>query len=109
MFAKFLQYCKKEVRDEVDFLDANKHQGFLLVDFNTLDIKVSYKVILYLLLCIIKHSQNTQSNKLAISLQCLKIEVRDGVHFWLALKFLQVCTIASDGGDMSKVPNLGSW
>ena len=48
MFAKFLQYCKKEVRDEVDFLDANKHQGFLLVDFNTLDIKVSYKVILYL-------------------------------------------------------------
>ena len=28
-----------------------------------------------------KHSQNTQSNKFAISLQYLKKEVRDGVHF----------------------------
>ena len=30
---------------------------------------------------IIKHSQSTQSNKFAISLQHLKIEVRAGVHF----------------------------
>ena len=29
----------------------------------------------------IKHSQSTQSNKFAISLQNFKIEVRDGVHF----------------------------
>ena len=39
-----LQYLKKEVRDEVDFLHADKHQSFLKVYFNTLGIKVSYKV-----------------------------------------------------------------
>ena len=27
-FAMFLQYLKKEVRDEVDFLHADKHQNF---------------------------------------------------------------------------------
>ena len=37
-----LQYLK-EVKDEVDFLHADKHQSFLKVYFNTLDIKVSYK------------------------------------------------------------------
>ena len=31
----FLQYLKKEVRDEVDFLHSDKHQSFLQVDFNT--------------------------------------------------------------------------
>ena len=41
----FLQYLKEDVRDEVDFLDADKHQSFLQVDFDTLGIKVSYKVI----------------------------------------------------------------
>ena len=40
-----LQYIKKEVRDEVDLLDADKHQSFLQVDFNTLDIKGFHKVI----------------------------------------------------------------
>ena len=35
----FLQYLKKEVRDEVDFLHSDKHQSFLQVDFNTLSIK----------------------------------------------------------------------
>ena len=34
-----LQNLKKEVRDEVDFLDAGKRQSFLQVDFNTLSIK----------------------------------------------------------------------
>ena len=80
-FAMSLQYLKKEVRDEVDFLHADKHQSFLQVDFNTLSIKVFYKVILSLLMGMIKHSQSTQSNKFAISLQYLKKEVRDGVHF----------------------------
>ena len=45
-FAMSLQHLKKEVRDEVDFLDADEHQSFLQVDFNTLGIKVSYKGIL---------------------------------------------------------------
>ena len=54
-------------------LHANKHQSFLQIDFNTLGIKVSYKVILSLLMAVIKHSQGTQSN--------LDKEVRNGVHF----------------------------
>ena len=54
-FAMSLQYLKKEVRDEVDFLDVDKHQSFLQVDFNFLGIKVSYKVMLSLLMATIKH------------------------------------------------------
>ena len=38
-FAMFLQYPQK-VRDEVVFFDADEHQSFLTVDFNTLDINV---------------------------------------------------------------------
>ena len=30
-----LQYLKKEVRYEVDFLPADKHRSFLQVNFNT--------------------------------------------------------------------------
>ena len=48
--AMSLQCHKNEVRDEVDFLHADKHQSFLQVDFNTLDIKDFYKVILSLLM-----------------------------------------------------------
>ena len=36
-----LQYLKKEIIEEVDFLYAGKHQHFLPVDFNILGIKVS--------------------------------------------------------------------
>ena len=40
-----LKYLKKEVRDVIDFfLNEDKHQSFLKVDFNTLGIKVSNKV-----------------------------------------------------------------
>ena len=76
-----LQYLNKKVRDEVEFLDADKHQSFLQVDFNTLGIKISYQVILSLLMGMIKHSQRTQSNKFAISLQYFEKEVRNGIHF----------------------------
>ena len=63
--------------------------------FNTWGIKVSYKVILSLLMGMIKHSQSTQSNKVAISLQYLKKEVRGEVQFlWT---------------DLSKVSKTGSW
>ena len=48
-FAMSLQYLKKEVRDEVDFLHADKHQSFLQVDFNNSGIKDFCKVILSLL------------------------------------------------------------
>ena len=51
MFAMSLQYLKKQqqkknkLRDESDFLYAAKRQSFLQGGFNTLDIKVSYKVL----------------------------------------------------------------
>ena len=45
-FAMSLQYLQKQVRDEVDFLHADKRRSFLQVYFNTLGIKVSYKLIL---------------------------------------------------------------
>ena len=67
-----LPYLRREVRNEVDFLHADKHQNSPQVDLDTLCIKVSYKVILALLIGMIKHSENTQSNKFTISLQYLK-------------------------------------
>ena len=77
-FAMSLQYLKKEIRDEVDFLHADEHQSFLQVDFNALFIKVSNKETL---MGMIKHSQNTQSNKFLISLQYIK--KRLGMEFIL--------------------------
>ena len=68
-FAISLQYLKKEDKDDVDFLHVDKHQSFLQVDLNVLEIKLSHKGILSLLMGMIKHSQSTQSNKFAISLQ----------------------------------------
>ena len=70
-FTISLQNLKKDVRDEVVFLDADKHQIFLQVDSNTLDRKVSQRVILLLLIGIIKHSRCTQSTMFAIFLQYL--------------------------------------
>ena len=80
-FGVSLHYLKKEVRNEVDFLYADKHQSFLHVDFNTLDIKFFYKEILSVLMGMIQHFESTQTNKFAISLQDLKKEVRNEVHF----------------------------
>ena len=56
-----LQYLKKQIGNEVDFLHADKNQNFPQVDFNTLSIKVFYKVILSILMGMIKNSQSTQS------------------------------------------------
>ena len=63
-FVMSLQYLRKQVRDEVAFLHADKHQSFLQADSNILGIKVSYKVVLSLLMDRIKHSQSTQSTSL---------------------------------------------
>ena len=56
------------------------------VDFQILGIRVSYKVILSLLMGMMKHSQSTQSNTFAMFLQYLKKEVRDGIYFLYADK-----------------------
>ena len=68
---KMKEQKKKKVKDDVNFLCADKCQSFLQVGFNTLGIKVSYKVILSLLMGMKKYSQITQ-NKFSISLQYLK-------------------------------------
>ena len=39
-FSMSWQYLVKEVREEVDFLYADKHQRFLQVDFNALMVKI---------------------------------------------------------------------
>ena len=64
------------------------------VDFNTLGIKFSHKGILSLLTDMVKHSQNTQNNNIAISLQYRKKEVRNGVNFWHADKDQSFCQLA---------------
>ena len=61
-------------------MHADKHISFLQSDFNTLGIKVCYRVI-QTLFGMIKHSQSTASNKFAISLPYLKKEVRDAFQF----------------------------
>ena len=76
----FLQYLKSQVRDEVYFLYPDEHQRFLQVDFNILAIKVSYKVILSLLLDMIKYSQSAQSNNFALFLRSIKNEGTNGAH-----------------------------
>ena len=110
-FVMSLQYLKREVRDEVDFLYADKHQSFLEIYFNTLGVKSCYTVILSLLMGMIKHSQSALSNKFAISLKYLKKEVREVLFFHadayqsfykLALSILMEVT------SMPKVPKIGS-
>ena len=51
-FAMSLQCLKKEVRDEVFFFECRESPKFPL-SYNTLGIKVSYKVILSLLMGIV--------------------------------------------------------
>ena len=97
--------------DEIDFLRADK-QRFLEVDLNTLDIKVSYKMILSLLMDIFKHFQTTQSNKSTISLQYLKKEVRDGFFCCMHVN-IKVSTSGHYrflwNWPVSKLPKIGSW
>ena len=57
-FAISLQYLKKEVSDEIDFLHADKHESLLQIDTMTL-------------IGIVKHSQSSQNSKFTMSLQYL--------------------------------------
>ena len=79
-FAISLQYLKKELSDEVDFLHVNKHESLLQIDS-------------MVLMGMVKLSQSSQHSKLAMSLQYLKKEVKDEVEFLHADKhqsFLKV-------------------
>ena len=71
-FAISLQYLKKEVSDEIDFLRTDKHESLLQIDTMTL-------------IGIVKRSQNFQNSKVTMSLQYIKREVRKGVHFSLQM------------------------
>ena len=76
-FVISLQYVKEGVRDEVDFFCMqDKHQNGLKVDFNTLGMKFSYRVMLSLLMSVMKHSPSTQSNKFANLCNILKKKLR---------------------------------
>ena len=59
-----MQYLKKEVRDEIDFLHADKHESLLQIDNMTL-------------IEIIKHSQSSENTKVTVSLQYIKKNVRE--------------------------------
>ena len=82
-----LEYLKKELNDEGDFMHTDKHESLLEIDSMIFMGMIKFpkssfqhfwtsnfptRLILSLLMGMIKHSQITQSNKFAISLQYLK-------------------------------------
>ena len=72
-------FHRKNVIDEVDFcMQMNVKVS------KTLDIKVSFKVLLLLLMGMTKHSQSTQNNNFTISLQYLRKKV------WRELLFCSI-------------------
>ena len=78
-----VQYLKKEDRDEVDFLHADKYQHSLHGDFNTLGTKSGYNVIIWLLISMMKHSQVTQSRNFA---NLCNISKKSGIEFTFACR-----------------------
>ena len=67
-----MQYLKNEVSEEADFLQTDKHKSFLQIDA--------------MFLVGNDHSQSTQNNKFAISLQYRKENGKNVVAFFLADK-----------------------
>ena len=65
------------------------------MNINALGIKVSYKVMLSLLMGMLNHLQSTQSNKFAISVQYPKEKIKDGIHFLHADKHQSFYKLAS--------------
>ena len=63
-----MQYLRKEVINEVDFLHEGRHGNFLQIDA-------------MILMGMVKHFQSSQNSKFAMSLQYLKKEVRDEGYF----------------------------
>ena len=63
-----MQYLKKEVSDEIDFVHDGKHESLLQIDTMAL-------------IGIVKHSQSFQNSNVTMPLQYIKKEVRTGVYF----------------------------
>ena len=59
------------MRDEVEF-------------WQQINIKVFYKFILSLWVCVARYAQSTQINKFTLSLQHLKENMNEEVDFWSA-------------------------
>ena len=76
-----LYNTQKQVTDEIDFIHADKHQSFLHTLFQHCGHQIFLQLDTIIIDGMIKHSQSTQINKFVISLQYLKKEVRNGVHF----------------------------
>ena len=68
-FAISLQYLKRQVNDEVDFLHAGKHENLLQINA-------------MILMEMVKYFQSSQNSKFTMSVQHLKKEVRDEVDFF---------------------------
>ena len=112
---------KKKVSHEVDFLHADKHKSLPQIDtmifkvpkiaslqclYNIsknklemkllfcmqISIKVSYKLILSLLIGMIKHSQSTQNNRFVIYLQYLKKKLETEFMFCMQIN-IKVSTV----------------
>ena len=67
-FAISLQYRKREVNDEVDFLHADQHENLLQADT-------------IILIEMVKHFQTSQNSKFTMSVQYIKKEDRNEVDF----------------------------
>ena len=73
-FGNSLQYYKREVNDEVDFLHASKHENLLQTDTMSL-------------MEMVKHFQSSQNSNFTMSVQYLRKEDRDKVDFLHADKY----------------------
>ena len=75
-----LQYLKKEIRDGVQFLHADKHQSF-------------YKLALLFLMIVARHAQSTQNKKLVIFLQYLKKKVSQLLLGSVVIQRIQIFSV----------------
>ena len=71
-FAISLQYLKREVNDEVDFLHAGKQENLPQIDT-------------MVLMDMVKHLQSSQNCKFAMSVQYLKKQDSDDVDFLMQI------------------------
>ena len=104
-FAISLQYHVKEASDEIDFLDVDKYESFLQVDFNTFLVSICYKVILswssiqkVLKVTSLQYFYNISKKKLVMEfIFCMQINIKVSTslqyRFWWKYP------------DMFKVPN----
>ena len=87
-------YPKQEVFLSLQY--RQKSKGMKLILCLEIIMKVFFKLIVSLQVCITRHAQGTQNNKFAISLQYLNENVNDEVDFLPAdncQRFLQIDTI----------------